>query len=677
MIRRSSPHTWAREGRRVMIDAEKLLRDCESRIRKSELPGEFFRTRVRGIRNTLPKMLLNNYRANPKRLAMRKKEFGVWKTYTWADVYENIKYTALGLHSLGLNWGEKVCIIGDNDPEWYWAELAVHCLGGVAVGFYTDAMAADVKYISNNSDSAFVFAKDQEQVDKFLEVRTEIPNVRRVVYWDYKGMSHYQKDSWLLEQRRLIEIGRQWEKSDPDFFERSVEEGKESDLATLCYTSGTTGLPKGVMISHEYLIKATIRLSAMNLPQEFDEFLSFVPPAWIAEQIMMAGWLVFNTTANFPEEPETVMENIREIGPSSLLLGPMQWLGLVSMVQMKTFETGALRRWLYNRCLSIGYRYADFRLDRRTDPPLHWRALYGLANSLCLVHIRDALGLSKTRAGLTGGSALGPDVFRWFLAIGVKIRDAYGLTEITPLTSHAELVKPGTSGEPVPGAEVKIDEKGEILGRADVIFSGYYKNPEATAAMMKDGWVKTGDCGTIDEDGHLIVYDRMKDMLVMKSGAKYSPSYIQNRLKFSPYIKDAMIIGEEDKRFLFGIVTIDFNNVGKWAEKSRVSYTTFVDLSQKEEVYDLVQKAVQEVNATLPEGAKVGRFTNLHKEFDPDEGELTKTRKIRRSFLMERYGALIDAAYAGLDKVTVEAEVKYRDGRIGKVETNLKIRTVI
>jgi len=659
-----------------MIDPQKILEECQAQIERSDLPGDYFRSRLQKVQGTFPKILLENYRADPQGLSMRKKDFGIWNTFTWAQVYDNIKAMALGLKTLGMERGDKVCIIGDNDPEWYWAEVAVHCVNGVAVGFYIDAMPEDIEFIANHSDSVFVFAKDQEQVDKFLEVRDKIPMVRRVIYWDDKGMTAYKEDPWLLEINELMEAGRAFEKDHPDFFLKSIEEGHETDLAALCYTSGTTGLPKGAMISHEYIIKATIRFWVMSMPQDDDEFLSFVPPAWIAEQLMMSGWLVFNTTANFPEEPETVMENLREIGPALLLLGPTQWLGLVSMVQMKVFETGFLRRLLYRICLWTGYQYADYKLRHRAEAPLYWKILYSLANWLCLMHIRDALGLSKTRYGITGGSALGPDVFRWFLAIGVKIRESFGLTELAPLTAHADLVKPGTAGVPVPGAEIVIDEQGEILGRSDVMFKGYYKNPEATAEMIEDGWLKTGDCGTIDEDGHLIVYDRMKDMLPLKSGAKYSPSYIQNRLRFSPYIKDTMIIGGEDRDYLFGIITIDFDNVGKWAEKNRIAYTTFVDLSQKEEVYALIEKDVRQVNRTLPELARLGRFTNLHKEFDPDEGELTKTRKIRRAFLMERYGDLINAAYEGRESVTTEAKVKYRDGREGRVLTDLKIRTV-
>jgi long-chain acyl-CoA synthetase len=659
-----------------MIDYQTILRECEPQISQSRLPKDHFINCIKGIRDTLPKILRENARSSPETVSMRKKDLGIWNSYTWREVYENVKYIALGLKQLNLARGDKVCIIGDNDPEWYWAELAVHSIGGVVVGFYIDAMPSDIEYIANHSDSTIVFAKDQEQVDKFLSVREKIPMVRRVIYWEYKGMAPYRNNPWLMRLSDLIEMGRSFERENTDLFEDEIEKGIDTDLAALCYTSGTTGLPKGAMISHEYLIKATIRLNSMNLPQRGDEFLSFVPPAWIAEQIMIAGWLVFKIKANFPEEPDTVMENIREIGPSSLLLSPMQWLSLVSMVQMKIFETGPLRRLLYRACLSIGYKIADYRLEYRKEPPIYLKILYLIANGLCLYHIRDTLGLSKTRAGITAGSALGPDVFRWFLAIGVKIRDAYGLTEITPLTSHRELVKPGTSGEPVPGVKIRISDEGEILAWSDVMFGGYYKNPEATSTMFHNGWIKTGDCGTIDDDGHLIVYDRMKDMLYLRSGAKYSPTYIQNRLKFSPYIKDSLIIGGEDKDFLFAIITIDFDNVGRWAEKNRIPYTTFVDLSQKEEVYELIKKDVIRVNSTLPQDAKMGRFTLLHKEFDPDEGELTKTRKLRRAFLQEKYGDLIQAAYMGKEKVTTVATVKYRDGREGKVQTELKIYTV-
>jgi long-chain acyl-CoA synthetase len=335
-----------------------------------------------------------------------------------------------------------------------------------------------------------------------------------------------------------------------------------------------------------------------------------------------------------------------------------------------------LKRWIYQWSMAVGYRVSEYRYSRRQSPPTFWRALGRLADWICLMHVRDQLGLSRARTGLTGGSSLGPDVFRWFQAIGVNIGEAYGLTEVNPVAMHGDWPKAGTVGPPVPGVEVKISPEGEVWIRSDPIFSGYYKQPEETAKMVEDGWVKTGDAGLFDADGHLIILDRMKDMLRLKGGEKYSPTYIENRLKFSPYVKDAMVVGGEERDFLFAIVNIDFDNVGRWAEKNGIPYTTFVDLSQKGEVYELIQRDVDRVNRDLPAHARLRRFSLLHKEFDPDEGELTKTRKLRRAFLETRYGAMIEAAYAGRDAVVTEADVKYRDGRTATVRTEIRIRSV-
>lgn len=658
-----------------MIDNQKLLDECREAIDDSGYPAAFFEQCVLNAKDTLPKILIENFKANPNDISMRKKDLGIWYTYTWAEVYENVKYMSMGLKSLGLEREEKVCVIGDNDPEWYWAEIAIQAMGGACVGLYLDAMAADAEYIVNNSDSVFAFAKDQEQVDKFLDIQDKVLKIKKVIYWDDRGMAGYRDNSWLMSLTDLIDLGKKYDQQNPAFFDQVIEQGNDSDIAVLSYTSGTTSLPKGAMITHAYLIKNGIRWSSVTLPLEGDENLSYASPAWIAEQFTIAMWLICRSRINFPEAPETVMENIREIGPRQLGLGPMQWQGMLSQVQMKIMDTGAIRRFIYNMCMPIGYKVAKQKVKRGRKLPLHWKLAEWFANALCLYYIRDNLGLSKLRYGITGGSALGPDVIRWFAAIGANIKDAYGLTEMNPVAIQRRIIKPGTSGPIAPGAEVKIAEDGEILARSDALFSGYYKKPEENDTLFDEGWLKTGDCGTIDEEGHLIVYDRLKDMLPLKGGGTYSPSYIQVRLKFSPYIKDAMIVGGKDRDFLFGIITIDFDNVGKWAEKNRISYTTFVDLSQKEETYKLIEKDVIRVNETLPEKARVQKYTLLHKEFDPDEGELTKSRKIRRAFLEKRYGGLLDAVYTGKNEVAIEAEVVYRDGRTGKVTTNLKIKT--
>jgi long-chain acyl-CoA synthetase len=658
-----------------MIDTRALLDECMPAIAASGYDSGYYQRCVERIRDTLPKILKDSCASEPRGLCMRKKHYGIWNSFTNAQVFENIKYMSLGLKHLGLRRGDKVCIIGDNDPEWYWAEIAVQAMGAAVVGLYIDAMPSDLQYLVNDSDSVFVISKDQEQTDKFLEIKAHIPNVQQVIYWDNQGMVRYKDNPWLLENKALIQLGKQFEKENPGFFDEAIEAGTDNDIAVICYTSGTTGLPKGVMLSHAYLIKGSIRWGAVAPPSPGDNYLSYVPPAWISEQLMIAGWVVYKTQVNFPEAPETVMANLREIGARTCLLSPMQWQGILSQVQMKILDTGRIRRMLYNLSVPVGYKYSEYAQTHGRRPPLYLRLLYWTANGLVLRHIRDYLGLSKLRYALTGGSALGPDVIRWYKAIGVKIRDAYGLTEINPAVTHRDMIKPGTSGVPVPGVEVKITDQGEILLRADVHFSGYYKKPEETRKMFLDGWVRTGDAGTIDPDGHLIVYDRMKEMLSLKDGTRYSPTYIQNRLKFSPYIKEVLVVGGSERPFLFALITIDFDNVGKWAEKNHISYTTFVDLSQRPQVYDLIEKDVIRVNATLPENARVQRFTLLHKEFDADEGELTKTRKLRRAFLENRYTDLIEAAFGGRDRIDIEAEVKYRDGRTGTVRTDLKIKT--
>ena len=624
--------------------------------------------------DTLPKLLLENYRKHPTKVAMRKKDFGIWNPYTWEDCYSNIKYFALGLKTLGFKSGDKISIVGDNDPEWYWSELAAQALGGVAVGLYIDVIPEEVRYIVQHSDSTFAVAKDQEQVDKFLDIIDDLPEIKKIIFWDPKGMRVYLNDPRILSFLDVIQLGRQYEDQHPGAYEENVDKGKGTDIAIICYTSGTTGLPKGALISYDYMIKGSKRMAKINPWFPTDEYLSFVPLAWIAEQLFMVAWLLWCAPVNYPESTDTVMENIREIGPQFLLLGPRQWQGLVAMVQMKINDTVFFKRWLYQLTMTIGYRYADYVYEKHEKPPMIWSVLHKLADWSCLMHIRDNLGLSKARVGLTGGTALGPDVFRWFQAIGVNIKEAYGLTEVNPVAMHGEWSKPGTVGPLVPGTDVSVSNDGEILVKADPIFSGYYKQPDKTAEALDNGWVKTGDAGLFDEDGHLIILDRLKDMLQLKTGEKYSPTYLENRLKFSPYIKDGMVVGGQERDFLFAIINIDFDNVGRWAEKNGHPYTTFVDLSQKEEVYDLILEDVERVNKDLPDGARVKRFSLLHKEFDPDEGELTKTRKLRRAFLDKKFKRMIDAAYSNQPYVTTEADVKYRDGRTATVKTKISIR---
>jgi len=613
---------------------------------------------------------------------MRKKDMGIWRSYTWQDSYEQVRQLSLGLISLGLKRGDKGCIIGDNDPQYFWAQLAIQAGGGVAVGIFTDSAPPEIQYVVDHSDAVFVFAKDQEQCDKLLEIRAQVPAVQHVIYWDDKGLWSYD-EPWLISFERVQELGRSLDAEQPDLFERSVNEGCSQDLAVFCYTSGTTGLPKGAMISHSNLIAGADANTEADPRLETDDHMSFLPPAWITENVLgLTIHLCAGTVVNFPEAPETVQQNIREVAPQSLFFSPRLWENMVAMVQVKMIETTWLNRLLYKIFMPVGYKVAGLRFEERKPVGLLWRFLYTLGEFAVFQPLRDKLGLVNAKTAYTSGAAQSPDVIRFFRAIGVNIKQLYGSTEAQTHTLHiGDDVRFETVGIPPPGMEIKIAEDGEILVKGPTVARGYYKNPEATERAFfvdQDGqrWYRTGDAGHMGSGGHLIYLDRMKEMLTLSSGEKYSPQYIEGRLKFSPYVHNVMSIGGEDSPFVTALINIDFDNVGRWAERQGLAYTTFVDLSQKPEVYELIRGDVEGVNRTLPPAARVHKFVLLHKEFDADEGELTRTRKLRRAMLGQRYGDMIGAMYGGGDRVQVQAAVKYRDGREGVIETTVRIATL-
>lgn len=649
------------------------------------------RSKEEGTLSTLPQFLLKNIKDFPDDVTMRKKDFGIWNSYTWKDCFEVIKGFALGLTGLGLKAGDKVTIIGDNDPQWYWSELAVQCMGGAAMGIYIDSMPDEVRYLVENSDSVFVIAKDQEQVDKFLNpykdkdregkehrpIKEELPQIKKLIYWDEKGLWDYN-DLWLIKYEDVVALGQAYEKSHPDDFERAINEGKSEDTAVLCYTSGTTGLPKGVIVSHTYLINNALAARCTRKLYPYEEYLSFIAPAWIAEQAGIAGWVVNRARINFPESPDTVMNDLREIGAASFMFGPPQWEGLLKMFQVRVNDSSWLKHTVYNLCLPVGYKVAD-RLMVLEKPSLFWRMLYSICNLICFRPMRDYLGLSHLKIGITAGALLGPDPLRWYRAIGVNLSQIYGLSEANPVTLPLirTSTKPETVGPVSVGGQVRITDEQEILVKSHGLFQGYYKRPEATAEKLINGWVKTGDGGTVEnEDGQLVFYDRLQDMLTLRDGTKYSPSYISNAMKFSTYVKDCMAIGGEERDFILGIVVIDFDAVGRWAEKNRIPYTTMADLSQKEVVYDLIEPEVRRVNRVLPAAARIRKYLILYKEFDADEGELTRTRKVKRGFIEQRYADLVNAAYAGREQVEARTRVKYRDGTERDISTMVNIRSI-
>lgn len=630
------------------------------------------------VPDTLPKALREKaLHAGDNQIAMRVKDRGVWQSYTWKDYFERVRDLCLGMTTLGLRRGDTVCIIGENKPEWYWAELAAQSAGAIAVGIFTDCQSDEVKYFVNHSESTFVVAHDQEQVDKILDILTETPSVKKIIYWDPKGLWSYDHPD-LLSMDEVIAIGRQLGEENPVLYDELVNQGSGDDMAVICYTSGTTGLPKGAVMGQRMLTEHARELSKIDgWNREGIEYLSFVPPAWSVEQFLgIAGGIVAGMTVNFPEEPETVQENIREIGPVVMFFGARMWESINSMVQARIIDSTPLRRLLFNRFIAIGLKLADRKIERKPfrlwDKFLYWIAYRGMFRPL-----RDRLGLPVAEVVYSAGGALSPEIIRFFLALGIEIKLFYGSTEMGIITvPRPGEVHPETSGVPMPWAEVKIAEDGEILVKNEFIFMGYYNNPEATNAKFRDGYYCSGDFGHVNEDGHLIVIDRMDDLKTLSTGQKFSPQYTEVRLRFSPFIKDAIVVGGSDRDFVTALINIDLDNVGQFAESNHIGYTTFADLSQKPEVIDLVTEEIRRINQTVPEHARIRHFVNLHKEFDADEAELTRTRKLRRSFVEERYKDLIDGLYGDTDEIAVEAAVTYRDGSRGVLKTTIRVNKV-
>ncbi|MBK8137644.1 MAG: AMP-binding protein [Chloroflexi bacterium] len=634
-------------------------------------------TEIPADQNTIPKAFVKTARKSPNRVAMRKKRYGIWQEYTWAQSLQSVIDLSLGLVSLGLKREDKVAIIGENDPEFYWAQYAVQAAGGVTTAIFTDANLQELGYIANHSDAVFLIAHDQEQVDKAQALRDQLPNIRNVIYWDDSGMWKVE-DPWLLRYEDVQKLGELYGKEHPDAFEKMLAEGKISDIALFSYTSGTSGVPKGAMIRHQNVLYTNWHTQKTIPIRDEDQYLSFSPLAWITEQgFGVGGHALYGFCVNFPEGPETTMHDLREIAPSSLLFPSRIWEGLARTMQMRVNDSFWINRALFGLCLPIAYKVIDLE-DQGKAVPAHLRALRWLSNLAVLGPLRDKIGMTRMRNAFTSGSALSPSVLRFFRAVGVELKSLYGSTEMQGVSNHCSgRVKLSSVGEPVPGVKVKIAEDGEIRVFSRAVFSGYYKMPDKTAeAFDEEGYFKSGDAGTIDADGQLVYLDRVKDMIQLRNGERFSPQYIEGRLKFCQFVQDVMAIGEEDKDYVTAIVIIDFENVSRWAEKNRVHFTTYVDLTQKSEVYKIIKDEVHAVNASLPPSGRIRRFVILHKAFDADEAELTRTRKLRRSALEQRYAELIEAMYTGKDKVSVTAEVKYRDGRSGRVETAVRIEDV-
>ena len=625
--------------------------------------------------DTFPKFLLRNYKRWPDAVAMRQKDFGIWQSYTWRHCYENVKYLSLGLTSLGLMKGDKVAIIGENEPEWFWAQFAIHAAAAWAVGIFVDMLPAEVKFIIEHSDSSFAIAHDQEQVDKFLHIKDELHNkLKKVIFWDPRGLSNYD-DSILMSFSQLMKSGKQYEETHSGLFEDNIGKGKGEDIAQLYYTSGTSGEPKAAMVSHKALLASGKAFVDYNPTSQADNWISLFPAAWISEGMFVTStFLQVGVKLNFAEKPETIREDLREIAPNIVSYGTRQWESEARLIQVKINDAGFLKRLSYNLAIPLGHKRSEFAKEMKR-PGLFWRVLLAIADAIVFNPLKGKLGVSGARFATCGGAGTSVDTFKFWSGLGLNLKQLYGSTEGGFSAGHMQGdVRFETIGPPSTICEMSITDDGEIITRSTSLFSGYYKDPvKYNKVLDKDGWFHTGDAGYFNNDGHLVFMDRLTDLAKLNTGISYAPQFLEGRLRFSPYIKDAMILGDSSKSFVSVIVIIDFESVGKWAEKHHLNYTTFVDLSQKNEVGRLILNDIKRVNEGLGEGGKIKKYVLLHKEFDADEAELTRTRKLRRGFMAERYGGIIDAIYAGKDGVEVEASVTYRDGRKGMVKTTLNV----
>lgn len=632
---------------------------------------------------TFPRLLLAHAAQRPDHPAYREKDLGIWQSTTWAQAAQEVRALACGLAALGFRRGMNLAVVGDNRPRLYWAMSAAQALGGVPVPLYQDAIASEMVYVLADAEIAFAIVEDQEQVDKLLEVEAELAArggaIRHLVYDDPRGLRDYDHPS-LMSYERLQEIGRQYDRDHPGFFEQQVEAGEPGDTAIILYTSGTTGKPKGVCHSHQGLIGAARNGCAFDGLGPDDDVLSYLPMAWVGDnlfsyaQAMAAGF-----TVNCPESRDTVMTDLREIGPTYYFAPPRIYEGLLTQVMIRMEDAGWIKRKLFDWAMAVARRCGAEILDGRPVPLLD-RARYALGELLIYGPLRNVLGMSRIRVAYTAGEAIGPDLFRFYRSIGINLKQFYGQTETCAYVCLQPdgQVKFDSVGPAAPGMEIRIADNGEVLVRGVGLLKAYYKRDDATReAINAEGYFCTGDAGVLDADGHLKIIDRAKDVGKLSDGSMFAPKYIENKLKFFPYIKEAVAFGT-GRDSVCAFINIDFEAVGNWAERRHLPYAGYVDLAGQPAVIELIGQCVEQVNADLAadpmlSGSQIARFLILHKELDPDDDELTRTRKVRRGFIAEKYAVLIDALYAGKPEQFIETRVRFEDGREGSVSATLRL----
>jgi long-chain acyl-CoA synthetase len=630
--------------------------------------------------DTFPRLLLHHAATRGERPAVREKEFGIWQTYSWSQVASQVRALACGLAAQGFKRGMNLAIVGDNRPRLYWAFAAAQSVGGVPVPLYQDAVAQEMVFVLEDAEIEFAIVEDQEQVDKLIEVLPDAPMLRCIAFDDPRGLRHYDQP-YLISYDRLLEIGGEYDRQNPGFFDDSLNAGRPDDVAVMLYTSGTTGKPKGVCMTHAALIAAARGGCGFDKLGPDNEVLSYLPMAWVGDNLFSyAQALVAGFTINCPESGDTVMTDLREIGPTYYFAPPRVFENLLTQVMIRMEDASAIKRKLFQYFMDVARRCGAEILDGKSVGLGH-RLLYALGGILVYGPLRNVLGMSRIRVAYTAGAAIGPDLFRFYRSIGINLKQLYGSTETCAYVCLQPdgQIKLDTVGIAAPGVEVKVADNGEVLVRSAAMLKEYYKRPEATAeAIDKDGYFHTGDAGFFDEDGHLKIIDRAKDVGKLANGAVFAPNYIENKLKFFQYIKEAVAFGH-DRDQVCAFINIDVGAVGNWAERRGLAYSGYTDLAAKDEVYNLIQECVEQVNtdlAAVPMMAdtQVHRFLILHKELDPDDDELTRTRKVRRGFIAEKYAILIDALYSGKQSQVIETLVKFEDGRSAMITADLRIR---
>jgi long-chain acyl-CoA synthetase len=633
-----------------------------------------------GTHDTFPKLLQHHALVRGALPAIREKDLGIWQTWTWKQFADEARALACGLAARGFKRGDHLALVGDNRPRLYAAMCAAQCLGGIPVPLYQDAVAAEMAFPIQNAEIAYAVAEDQEQVDKLLEILPQCPTLEHIYYDDPRGMRHYKRPQ-LSSYDSLLELGRESLARDPAFLEGEIAKGSGGDTAAMFFTSGTTGTPKGVVLTHANLIdraKVAAELEGLN---ERDVVLAYLPPAWIGQNVFSyAQPFVTGYCICCPEAAETVMSDMREIGPTYYFAPPRVLEALLTQVSIRMEDAGRMSRFFYRYFMGVASRVGGAILDGKPVGIID-RLLYWLGDLCTYGPLRNVLGMSRVRVAYTAGEAIGPDLFRFYRSIGINLKQLYGSTETSVFVCIQPdgQVKADTVGPAVKGVELKFTPSRELVIRSPGLFKEYYKNPQATMeAKDREGWFHTGDAGYFDADGHVKIIDRVKDVGKLSDGTLFAPKYLENKLKFFPYIKEAVAFGDERERVCV-FVNMDMDAVANWAEKRNMPYSGYTDLASRDEVGDLIRECVEKVNADLaaePEiaNSQIHRFLVLHKELDADDGELTRTRKVRRGAIAEKYQPLVEALYGGKESVHVQAQVKYEDGRTGMLSADLKLR---